>query len=217
MTTIEYPPVPYISQIDNEPARNDCGPACGLMLGRWNGKGLNTSVSYWSNKIDPPHDGTTSANLASMISQLGLTPVLGTAQQYPFIQLVTYNKLPNQNPTFAGATFLHWILRLSATTYHDPLWTGTKGANLTGTKAALDAAEYAISSRVGVKERPQPMTTYKARVEYERVVHVVPQSIMPSEFLVITNAAFAAKQSITFSWDDAALPIDGLKSRTLIG
>lgn len=27
-----YPPVPYISQINGVPRRNDCGPACALTL-----------------------------------------------------------------------------------------------------------------------------------------------------------------------------------------
>lgn len=60
------------------------------------------------------------------------------------------------------------------------------------------------------------MPTYKARVPYERVIHVIPQDVSPADFSKISTEAYAAKQSVTFSADDAALPIDGLKSRRII-
>ena len=116
-----YPPVPFISQIDSEPRRNDCGPASVLMLARWVGRGLNDTVAQWSQRIDPAQDGTTVNDLRDMVRALGLTPAQGIATPYPCVQLVRYGKLPQQNPAFAGQTFLHWIVRLSATTYHDPL------------------------------------------------------------------------------------------------
>lgn len=205
---------PYVSQISDAPRRNDCGPACALMLARWVGKGLKDSVTAWADAIDAAHDGTTAADLASMLRQLGLTPATGASVQYPRIELVRYNKLPKQNPAFAGGTFLHWIVRTSDTTYHDPLWTGAQGAGLSATKESIDAALYDAVSSVGIVERPN--MSYQARTPYERVIHVMSQNATREEYLYVADIAYKAKQSIAFSWDDAALPIEGLKSRTII-
>ena len=65
-------PVPYVSQIDNAPRHNECGLACVLMLSRWNGKGITNTVTQLSQKYDPTDDGTTPANLALALKDLGL-------------------------------------------------------------------------------------------------------------------------------------------------
>lgn len=206
---------PYVSQITDSPRRNDCGPACALMLARWVGRGLKDSVTAWADKIDAAHDGTTAADLASMLRQLGLTPATGASVQLPRIELVRYNLLPKQNPAFKGGSFLHWIVRISDMTYHDPLWTGAQGASIIATQAAIDAAIYDASSSVGIVERPT--MSYSARTPYERVIHVLPQDATKEQAQYVASIAHQARQSITYSWDDAALPIEGLKSRTIIG
>lgn len=212
-----YPPVPYISQISGAPRRNDCGPACALMLARWVGKGTNDSVTQWADKIDPAHDGTTSTDLAGMLRALGLTPAIGSLVPLPRIELVHYNKLPHQNPTFAGGAFLHWIVRVSDTAYHDPLWNGSAGANLTVTKAAIDGASAGFSNSVGIVERPaQTSMSEPARTPYDRVYHVINADATIEEAVAIFKAAFANnKQTVGFSYDDAGIG-DGLKSKTAV-
>ncbi len=165
-------PVPYVSQIDNAPRHNECGLACVLMLARWLGKGMTNTVTEMSKKYDAPDDGTTPANLALALKDLGLTPV-PKAAKYPFIQLVYYAKLPFKLDP--NDTFLHWIVRLSDTEYHDPYWWGSDGANLKSTKAILDAAEVAKDSRVGIVERPTESTMTKATVKTEVRVRIGPE------------------------------------------
>jgi len=155
-------PVPYVSQKGNTP-RNDCGAACVLMLARWVGKAADVSVATLSAQIDVKDDGTTSNDLASALKSLGLTPVYGTSGGYPAMALVKYSKLPLDNRSDKTGDFLHWIVRLSDTTYHDPYHLGAGGSNLTATKAVLDAAEAAALGslyRVGIVERPSD----KARI-----------------------------------------------------
>lgn len=159
---MSYPPVPYVNQIDNAPRHNECGLACCLMLSRWNGLGYDKTVTQLSQKYDPTDDGTTSANLAQCLKDLGLTPTAGTAAAYPYIELVQYSRLPVRfDPS---GNFLHWIVRLSDTEYHDPYWRGTDGANIKTTKAILDRAEQSVSARVGIVERPANMTKVNATV-----------------------------------------------------
>lgn len=157
-------PVPYVNQVDGAPRRNECGLACVLMLSRWNGKGMVNTVTEMSKRYDAPDDGTTPGNLAQALTDLGLTPVPGSGG-YPFIQLVQYARLPAKLDP--NGNFLHWIVRLSADTYHDPYWHGDDGADIRTSKKILDAAEVAISSRVGIKERPIEPTMTKATVKTE--------------------------------------------------
>ena len=77
--------VPYISQIDAAPTRNDCGPAAALMLARWVGRGLNDTVLAWSQRIDPDQNGTTHNDLVDMLRTLGCTPTTGMAVPFPRI------------------------------------------------------------------------------------------------------------------------------------
>ena len=211
-----YPPVPYVSQQRNN-VLNDCGPACALMLARWVGRGKSDSVAYWSDRIDAPHDGTTANDLASMLRALGLTPVVGAATPYPRIELVYYNLLPHQNPIYAGRTFLHWIVRLSDTTYHDPLWNNDAGANLSATKAQIDAASAGAQHRTSIAERPQETTMSEpARVKYDRVYHVIHAGATIEEAVAIFKTAFANnRQTVGFSYDDAGIG-DGLQSKRAV-
>lgn len=128
---------PFVSQLGNGP-RNDCGPACALMLARRAGKGEADSVESWAQKIDASDDGTTAAELAWMLRALGLTPVVNQVLEYPYIALVDYAQLPRANRIDqTGKTFAHWIVRLSDTQYHDPYhWQGAQ----ISTKAILDVA-----------------------------------------------------------------------------
>jgi hypothetical protein len=159
-------PVPYVNQVGNAP-NNDCGPACALMLLRWNGKALDASLTDWAKSlkpgpgskpakrsIDAGDDGTTPQDLGGMITSLGLTPAFGGAAQYPYIELVQYSRLPPHNRLVTDKDFLHWIVRLDDTTYHDPYHHGANGQSLKTDKAALDAAEVGTHNRVGVIERP---------------------------------------------------------------
>ena len=129
--------IPFVSQLGNSP-RNDCGPACALMLARGVGKGTLDSVASWAQKIDASDDGTTAAELAWMLRGLGLTPVVNQVLEYPYIALVDYAQLPKANRIDqTGRTFAHWVVRLSDTTYHDPYhWSGPQVT----TKAILDVA-----------------------------------------------------------------------------
>ena len=168
----EMIPIPYVSQIDNAPRHNECGLACVLMLARWLGKGVANTVTELSKKYDPTDDGTTPANLVQALKDFGLTGI-PKAAQYPYIELVYYAKLPFKLDP--NGTFLHWIVRLSDTEYHDPYWRGSAGANLKTTKAMLDAAEVTANSRVGIVERPSEPTMTKATVITEVRVRIGPE------------------------------------------
>lgn len=211
--------IPYVSQVGNDP-KNDCGLACVLMLAQAIGVGLYDTVYEWSKKIDQADDGTTDKNLADMIKQLGLTPITGVGvTQYPYIEIVNYKSLPDANKYDKTGTFLHWIVRLSATNYHDPYWPSAvkiRGANMVAGSGVLDNAEYARSMRVGIKEVWDKMTEYKAREPYDRVIHYVEGSQPADVRAKVFATAAAAGQSATLSADDAFLPIDGLRSIKVI-
>lgn len=207
---------PYQSQQGNN-VLNDCGPACALMLARWLDRGMSDTVAQWAKRIDAAHDGTTPADLAGMLRALGLTPQIGAATLLPRIELVHYERMPVQNPIYKGRTFLHWIVRLSDSTYHDPLWDGVAGANLTATKAQLDAASAGFINSVGIVERPRntPMSE-PARTPYERVYHVIHSSASIEEAVAIFKAAYLNdRQTVGFSYDDAGIG-DGLKAKRAI-
>ena len=207
---------PYQSQQGNG-VLNDCGPAAALMLSRWVGKGMTDTVAYWAKRIDPPQDGTTPQDLAGMLKALGLTPLIGMATPLPRIELVRYDKLPVKNPDYADGTFLHWIVRLSDTTWHDPLWSGNGGANLSATKAQIDAASAGFANSVGIVERPQGETMAEpARVKYDRVYHVIGAGATEDEAVAIFRTAFKNnRQTVGFSYDDAGIG-DGLQSKRAI-
>jgi hypothetical protein len=135
--------VPFISQLNNAP-RNDCGPACALMLARSVGKGLTDTVEQLSKELPAPReidtedDGTTASELAAMLKKLGCDPVLSPVVPYPHIALVDYAMLPvAQRYDQSGRTFGHWIVRLSDTEYHDPY---AAHGNQVADAATLDAA-----------------------------------------------------------------------------
>ena len=135
--------VPFVSQLNNSP-RNDCGPACALMLARSVGKGLTDTVEQWSKElptvrqIDAEDNGTTANELAAMLKKMGCDPVLSPVAPYPYIALVDYAALPAaQRLDTSGRTFGHWIVRLSDTKYHDPY---AAHGGQTAEAATLDAA-----------------------------------------------------------------------------
>lgn len=143
--------VPYVPQRGNKP-RNDCGPACVLMIARALGKMHDVTLDALSARIDPNDDGTTAADLAQALKGAGLTPVAGRKSKvgYPCIALVKYERLPQKNKSAPGAAFNHWIVRLTGTTYHDPYFFDQRGANLNATNEELDYAE--LDVRVSVEE-----------------------------------------------------------------
>jgi len=145
---------PYQTQMVQS-VLNACGPACALMLARWVGRALNDTVAQWANRIDASHDGTTASDLAGMLKALCLTPQIGAATALPRIELVQYNRLPVRNPAYQNSTFLHWIVRLTPTSYHDPLRAGDAGAGLLAPADVIDAAIVDRSMSVGIIERPQ--------------------------------------------------------------
>lgn len=158
---------------------NACGVACALMLLREVGLAASETVTKWSRKIDPTQDGTTPANLAAMLKELGATPVVGTAATYPYIELVRYENLPSplQWVTYRGHKFLHWIVRTSDTTYLDPLFPQGQGGPFTSTKATLDKAEISAAVRVAIQEKyeaPKPMAPVEAKVITEVRVRTAP-------------------------------------------
>lgn len=163
--------VPYINQIDNAPRRNDCGPACVVMMSGANDPATLTSanVTMLSKLFDETQNGTTADDLEDMGVYLGINLYQQVNPRYPYIALVDYRKLPYRYQQ--GGDFGHWIVRLSDTTYHDPLYTGQRGAGLVTTKSILDIAERECRRwsrtaplRVGFKETVMP-TSGRARIK----------------------------------------------------
>ena len=199
-------PVPYISQVTGAPRRNDCGPACALMLARWVGHGQTETVTSLSLRFDTAQDGTTAANLQAALVYMGLTPVPGETG-YPRIQLVVYSRLPKRHDlSYSG---LHWIVRLDDTHYHDPYWPGEAGANIETTKAVLDAAEStaygATAVRLGILERPMtPPVSTILREPYGKTYHVCINGTQAQRDSVYALASKLG-HSATCSADDGAL------------
>jgi hypothetical protein len=149
-----------VSQIDNAPAANDCGPACVLMLAKWTGTDKGRGVADIANYLGKVGRVTGVHDLTKALRWFGLTPTSGVGLSYPYITLVRYDRLPdryypNLSTDAAGNVVYHWILRLSDTTYHDPLYPGVRGANKTMTLAQFAAAEVSPGYRIGIVERPK--------------------------------------------------------------
>ena len=167
--------VPYINQLDNAPRGNDCGPACVVMLDGVVHPQMVTGarVTELSRMFDVLEDGTTAADLVRMGAYCGVElEQQNEATPYPYIALVDYRSLPRRYQV--NGNFGHWIVRLSATTYHDPLYRGDGGANLIADKHALDMAELnakvwsrTAPCRVTFKELPvtSQQTSGKARIK----------------------------------------------------
>lgn len=162
--------IPYVNQLDNAPRRNDCGPACVAMLAGAVNPNLAVAavVTGLSERFDAQQDGTTRADLLRMGEYVGVPLRAATDAAYPYIALVDYRALPVRYQ--ANGDFAHWIVRLSPTRYHDPLWRGAGGASLTATQDVLDAAERAARrwssinpNRVALKET-MTQTSGKARI-----------------------------------------------------
>lgn len=162
--------VPYVNQLDNAPRGNDCGPACVAMLcGAVKPTlAISETVTELSRRFDPPQDGTTQRDLLLMGEYVGVPLKATTTSAYPYIALVDYRLLPVRYQ--ANGDFAHWIVRLSDTNYHDPLFRGAGGANLTTTKVLLDNAEAGarrwssiIPNRVTLREA-MTQTSGKARI-----------------------------------------------------
>ena len=206
-----YPPVPYISQQGNG-VYNDCGAACALMLARWVGVGLTDSVKQWANVIDPQQDGTTFGDLSKMLSMLGLSP-RNITNTYPRIELVNYQRLPLKNPDYANASFLHWVVRLDDTHYHDPLYNVNDGENLQSSRESLDAANASPVSSVGILECPT--MSESARIPYDRVYNFIHSSATKAQALGVFDSAWTTKQTVGYSADDAGIG-DGLNTKRAV-
>lgn len=163
--------VPYVSQIDNAPRANDCGPAAVVMLAGVSDPSVVTSatVTTLSRMFDAAQDGTTSNDLVRMGDYLGVDFIVDAKATYPYIALVDYRSLDIRYQ--ANGDFGHWIVRLSDTEYHDPLFRGTGGANLRTTKSVLDIAEANarrwsrnVPVRVRYKEQQNMTFPRKARI-----------------------------------------------------
>jgi len=205
--------VPYVNQLDNAPRGNDCGPACIAMLCGSSKPALanGATVTELSMRFDPPQDGTTQRDLLAMGQSVGVQLRTTTTAEYPYIALVDYRLLPVRLQS--RGDFAHWIVRLSDTAYHDPLFRGNGGANLNATKAALDQAENGarrwssiVPNRVTLKEPMTTQTSGKARIKGTpwnvRTAPSVSAStatgyLLPAgaEFEVLSTAAGADKQS----------------------
>jgi hypothetical protein len=163
--------IPYVNQLDNAPRGNDCGPACVAMLaGAVRPELANgATVTDLSRRFDAPQDGTTQRDLLMMGQSVGVALKPTTGAEYPYIALVDYRLLPVRLQS--GGNFAHWIVRLSSTSYHDPLWRGNAGAHIQTTQAVLDQAEAGarrwssvVPNRVTLKEVPMTQTSGKARI-----------------------------------------------------
>lgn len=207
-----YPQVPYLSQQGNG-VYNDCGIACALMLGRWVGVGLEDSIAGWAKVIDPAQDGTTVNDIQKMFLRMGLTPVMGATVDYPRMELVSYQKLKIKNPLYASRSFLHWIVRLEDTRYHDPLWSGTGGEYLWTERSVLDGANVGTSNNIGILENPT--MSEDARIPYERVYNYIHSSATPQQIQTVFDSIKQTRQTVGFSADDAGIG-NGLKSKTAV-
>ena len=205
--------IPYVNQLDNAPRGNDCGPACITMLCGSSKPELanGATVTELSRRFDPPQDGTTQRDLLMMGEYVGVQLCTTTSAEYPYIALVDYRLLPVRLQS--RGDFAHWIVRLSDTAYHDPLFRGNGGANLNATKAALDQAENGarrwssiVPNRVTLKEPMTTQTSGKARIKGTpwnvRTAPNVAAStatgyLLPAgaEFEVLSTATGADKQS----------------------
>ena len=127
------------------------------------------NVTMLSKMFDEGQDGTTASDLEDMGVYTGISLYQQDTPQYPYVALVDYRRLPYRYQ--ANGDFAHWIVRLSDTSYHDPLYTGQRGANLTTSKDVLDRAEAECRRwsrtaplRVGFKES-MSQTSGKARIK----------------------------------------------------
>lgn len=215
-------PVPYVSQIDNAPAANDCGAACVLMLSKWVGTDAGWTVDKLAASIGKLGKLTGKADIEAMLRKTNLTPVSGVAMSYPYIALVRYKDLPSRySSSFdydkAGNPVLHWVVRLDELTYNDPLYPSDKGANKPITPAQWAKAEVSTSYRTGITQRPQEVTMAEpARVKYDRVYHVINAGATEDEAVKIFRDAFRNnRQTVGFSYDDAGIG-DGLQSKRAV-
>jgi hypothetical protein len=164
---------PYINQLDNAPRGNDCGCAVCVMLAGEDRPEIVTpqTVTALSRRFDANETGTTPDDVVAMLKWLGVDAEIVRDTRYPCISLVDYRSLPVRsqphiqklNPRtgkwYWFDDFAHWILRMSDTEYHDPLWHGDLGANRTATKAELDAAE--LAARRWITSKPVPIRIAK--------------------------------------------------------
>ena len=163
--------VPYVNQLDNAPRGNDCGPACVTMLASVVRPELASglTVTDLSRRFDSSQDGTTQRDLLRMGEYVGVQLKATTNNEYPYVALVDYRCLPTRYQV--NGDFGHWIVRLSESSYHDPLYRGERGANIATTKTILDNAELSakrwsstIPNRVTFKESMATQTSGKARI-----------------------------------------------------
>ena len=161
--------VPYINQIDAAPRANDCGPAAVVMMAGVENPSVVSSqtITTLSKLFDKQQDGTTARDLVAMGDYLNVDLVEDSRATYPYIVLVDYRSLDIRYQK--SGDFAHWIVRLSNTTYHDPLFRDDDGANLVTTKAILDAAEtnaqrWARNVPIKVRLKTTMSTPKKARI-----------------------------------------------------
>lgn len=143
---------PVVSQIDNAPAPNDCGPACVMMAAKWVGKADGWTVSKLAAAIHRTGKSTGAPDLRTALIALGMSPAKAANITYPYIALVDYQLLPVRY--YPKIQAWHWVLRLDEERYHDPLYPGTQGANKRMTAREWAAAEIGAVYRVGFTDRP---------------------------------------------------------------
>jgi hypothetical protein len=122
--------------------RNDCGPAVVLMWLRAIGLAKNVTVLQLAKQVDAPQNGTDSADLVRAFAAYGVKAGIGESAEYPRIEIIDYGKLPREfkAPSEEAGTFLHWILRDSATSYFDPLHLSATRGHVFMNAATIDAA-----------------------------------------------------------------------------
>lgn len=150
--------VPFVTQNGNG-VYNDCGPADCLAIARWVGKGLTTTIAAVATAIGKLGKLTGPSDLVAAFRWFGLTPVLGAAAQYPYIQLVSYPTLPYKAPGYESYTGDHWIIRTGPSTYNDPLFADSKGANLPTSETKLNSIDKGVAYHVGIAETPTSYAT----------------------------------------------------------
>ncbi len=123
--SLNIPQVPFISQRGNS-LRNDCGPACLLMIARWYEPHEWPSLKDIANTVDPTDDGTPLSNMTAWLRNYGIRHTVSReVENYPAIVLVNYRDMG----LCAKADFLHWVVMLAPGICHDPYcYTANTGA-----------------------------------------------------------------------------------------
>lgn len=134
------------------------------------GFAIGMTATQAATAINAVNQTTTAGQLVGLIALEGATAVTGAACAYPYAMLVLYYNLPDANkmPAYVGPAgrFFHWIVRLDAGHYFDPLHFTGEGQPFALDPARLDTIEQGVDNRFAVAPRnpkpPEAAMKYKA-------------------------------------------------------